>query len=59
MASALGIGGSDQEDEGLSSTPLVTSTMDSSSASPDTSAATENDLSDREVLAPYTVRIKS
>ena len=58
MASALGIGGSDQEDEGLSSTPLVTSTMNSSSANPDTSAI-ENDLSDREVLAAYTVRIKS
>jgi len=58
MASALGIGGSDQEDEGLSSTPLATSTMDSSSANPDTSAI-ENDLSDREVLAAYTVRIKS
>ena len=35
MASALGIGGSDQEDEGLSSTPLVTTTTDSSSANAD------------------------
>jgi len=58
MASALSIGGSDQEDEGLSSTPLATSTMDSSSANPDTSTI-ENDLSDREVLAAYTVRRKS
>ena len=58
MASALGIGGSDQEDEGLSSTPLVTTTMDSSSANADTSTI-ENDLSDREVLAAHTVRIKS
>jgi len=55
MAGALGIG---EEDEGLNTTPLVTSTMDSSSANPDTSAI-ENDLSDRKVLAAYTVRIKS
>ena len=41
--------------KGLSSTPLVTTTMDSSSANADT----ENDLSDREVSAAYTVRIKS
>jgi len=58
MASALCIGGSDQDDEGLSSTPLATSAMDSSSSNPNTSAI-EGNLSDREVLAACTVRIKS
>ena len=57
MAGSLGIAGGDQEDEGLSSTPLLASVMSSSNANPDTSAM-ENDLSDREVLAAYTVRIK-
>ena len=56
MAGCLSIAGGDQEHE-VSSTPLVASTTGSSNANLDTSVI-ENDLSDREVLAAYTVRIK-
>ena len=57
MAGCLNIAGGDQEHEEVSSTPLVASTTGSSNANPDTNVI-ENDLSDREVLAAYTVRIK-
>ena len=57
MAGCLSIAGGDQEHEEVSSTPLVASTTGSSNANPDTSVI-ENDLSDKEVLAAYTVRIK-
>jgi len=57
MAGSLGVTGRDQEDEEASSLSLRASTMGSSDANPDTSAI-ENYLSDREVLAAYTVRLK-
>ena len=57
MAGSLSIAGGDQEDEEVSSKPLVASTTGSNNANCDTSTI-ENDLSDREVLAAYMVRIK-
>ena len=57
MAGCLSIAGGDLEHEEVSSTPLVASTTGSSNANPDTSII-ENDLSDRDVLVAYTVRIE-
>ena len=54
MASSLGIARGDHEDEEVSSTPVVASTVSSSDGNPDTSIV----LSDRDVLAAYIVRVK-
>jgi len=56
MTGSLGVAGRDQDNEEVRS-PLVASMMGSSNANPDASAI-EDDLSDREVLAAYTVWIK-
>ena len=56
MAGSLGVAVSDHDDEEVRS-PLVASVIGSSNANPDV-CAIEDDLSDREVLAAYTVWIK-
>ena len=56
MAGSLGVAGRDHDDEEVRS-QLVASVIGSSNANPDVNAI-ENDLSDREVLAAYTVWIK-
>ena len=55
MVGSIGIAGNEQDDE-VSSTPIVAGTTGSSDSNPDTSAI-DHELSDREVLAAYTVRI--
>ena len=60
MAGSIGVGGNKQDNE-VSSTPIVAGTSswhDGSSDSNPVTSAIEYELSDREVLAAYTVRVK-